>query len=128
MYFPVYLLLNGSYIILDSTCFRYEPSTADVDTYSAVKAPQANTPNLLRWYNHIKSFTDKERTQFPKKKSDFSTAPASAPKPADDDDDVDLFGSDDEDVCLLHFFFLNLIIPDILPISLLMFRFECNTQ
>jgi len=105
MYLPRLPIVKRSCIILDYTCFRYEPSTADVDTYSAVKAPQANTPNLLRWYNHIKSFTDKERTQFPKKKSDFSTAPASAPKPADDDDDVDLFGSDDEDVCLLYFFY-----------------------
>jgi len=94
--------------ILDFTHFRYEPSTADVDTFAAVKTPRAATPNLLRWYNHIKSFTDKERTQFPKKKSDFSSAPTSAPKPADDDDDdVDLFGSDDEDVRLLHFFFIK---------------------
>ncbi|CAI6368341.1 unnamed protein product [Macrosiphum euphorbiae] len=86
-----------NYLSKKSYIVGYEPSTADVDTYAAVKAPQANTPNLLRWYNHIKSFTDKERTQFPKKKSDFSSAPASAPKPTDDDDDVDLFGSDDED-------------------------------
>lgn len=91
---------------LKSQCvFRYEPSTADVETFSAVQAPQAKTPNVLRWYNHIKSFTDKERAQFPKKKADFSAAPsASAAKPADDDDDVDLFGSDDEEVLNLYNF------------------------
>ncbi|XP_060881194.1 elongation factor 1-beta' [Metopolophium dirhodum] len=86
-----------AYLSKKSYIVGYEPSTADIDTFASVTSPNAITPNLLRWFNHIKSFTDKERTQFPKKKADFSSAPASAPKPADDDDDVDLFGSDDED-------------------------------
>lgn len=60
---------------------------------------------MLRWYNHIKSFSDKERSQFPNKKAEFSTVGGSAAKPADDDDDdVDLFGSDDEEV--LNTFFI----------------------
>jgi elongation factor 1-beta len=66
---------------------------------------------VLRWYNHIKSFTDKERTQFPNKKAEFSVSAASAAKPADDDDDVDLFGSDDEDVLIAFLF--NIIIIDL---------------
>ncbi|XP_060838052.1 elongation factor 1-beta' [Rhopalosiphum padi] len=86
-----------NYLSLKSYIVGYEPSTADVDTFAAIQAPQAKTPNVLRWYNHIKSFTDKERTQFPNKKAEFSASAASAAKPADDDDDVDLFGSDDED-------------------------------
>lgn len=69
---------------------------------SAIAVPQPKTPNVLRWYNHIKSFTDKERSQFPNKKAEFSAGdsakPAAAAADDDDDDDVDLFGSDDEEV------------------------------
>lgn len=82
--------------------FSFEPSTADVDTFSTIQAPQAKTPNVLRWYNHIKSFSDKERAQFPKKKADFSAAPAASAAKPTDDDDVDLFGSDDEEVLNLY--------------------------
>lgn len=89
-----------------ATRFRsYEPSKADVDTLSAIPVPLPKTPNVLRWYNHIKSFTDKERLQFPNKKAEFSAAAGDSSKPAaaaadddDDDDDVDLFGSDEEEV------------------------------
>lgn len=58
---------------------------------------------MLRWYNHIKSFTAEERKALgavapaacPLKAGGKPTTPA---KPADDDDDdVDLFGSDEED-------------------------------
>ncbi len=101
MFLSVRLLFFGTH-------FRYEPSSADVETFSAIQAPQAKTPNVLRWYNHIKSFTDKERKQFPNKKAEFSASAASAAKPADDDDDVDLFGSDDEDVLIAFLF--NIII------------------
>lgn len=85
--------------------FSYEPSKADVDTFSAIQVPQSKTPNVLRWYNHIKSFSDKERSQFPNKKAEFFTLGGSAAKPADDDDDVDLFGSDDEEVLNSIFIF-----------------------
>jgi len=71
--------------------------------------PQAKTPNVFRWYNHIKSFTDKERTQFPNKKAEFAAATSSsAAKPADDDDDVDLFGSDDEEVPIAFLYNFNI--------------------
>jgi len=98
-------------ILFFGTHFRYEPSSADVETFSAIQAPQAKTPNVLRWYNHIKSFTDKERKQFPNKKAEFSASAASAAKPADDDDDVDLFGSDDEDVLIAFLFNIIIYIP-----------------
>lgn len=90
----------------------YEPSKADIDTFSKIQAPQAKTPNVLRWYNHIKSFSDKERSEFSNKSAEFSTVAA---KPSDDDDDVDLFGSDDEEV--IHFIYyvtlkrLNAVCP-----------------
>lgn len=90
-----------NYLSQKSYIVGYEPSKADVDTFSAIQPPQAKTPNVLRWYNHIKSFSDKERAQFPNKKAEFSTTSGSVSKPAaaadDDDDDVDLFGSDDEE-------------------------------
>ncbi|XP_025412398.1 probable elongation factor 1-beta [Sipha flava] len=84
-------LSNKSYIC------GYEPTKADVETFSALEVSQAKTPNVLRWYNHIKSFSDKERAQFPDQKSEFIVTAGSSAKPADDEDDVDLFGSDDEE-------------------------------
>ena len=71
--------------------FSYEPSQADVSCFESLgKAPSSSHPHALRWYNHIKSFGAKS-SEFP------GTKPA-APAAADDDDDVDLFGSDEEEV------------------------------
>ena len=89
----------------------YVPSQADVCVFEAMgKAPSAGTPHALRWYNHIKSFQGAERQKLPGKKevpaslksgaAPAAAAPAAKPaaKPAaDDDDDVDLFGSDEEE-------------------------------
>lgn len=83
----------------------YQPSSADIETFNSVgKAPAVKYPHALRWYNHIKSFTDAERRALgggacPLKTASTTTAPA---KPAakdedDDDDDLDLFGSDEEE-------------------------------
>lgn len=94
----------------------YEPSKADVDTFTAIQVPQAKTPNVLRWYNHIKSFSDKERSLFPNKTANFAVSAGSTAKPAaddGDDDDIDMFASDDEEVmwplrysvCKTSFFF-----------------------
>lgn len=64
------------------------------------KVPGNNTPHALRWYNHIKSFTDAERKAFAvgacplKAGATTTTAP---PKKDDEDDDIDLFGSDEEE-------------------------------
>lgn len=69
----------------------YQPSQADTAAFNAIKsAPGNDLPHALRWYNHIKSFGDL-RKQFP------GSAPAPASGAADDDDDVDLFGSEDEE-------------------------------
>ena len=64
---------------------------ADVSVY---KAFQKEYPALTRWLNHIASFTE-EFEQLP-----AGEVPASkeAPAAADDEDDVDLFGSDDDEV------------------------------
>lgn len=74
-------------------------SQADGTTFQALgKAPGSNFPHALRWYNHIKSFG----SEIIKLPGGNSTAPTSAGKSVaaadDDEDDVDLFGSDDEEV------------------------------
>merc|ERR1712121_300294 len=79
----------------------FVPSQADTAVFQALKgAPGVDTPNALRWYNHIKSFGDAMK-QFAKasKGADSYTkgaSPAAAAADDDDDDDVDLFGDDDE--------------------------------
>lgn len=62
-----------------------QASQTDVSVYRAF---QAKYPNLTRWLNHMGNKTDSFES-FPK----GSGAPAAA---EDDDEDVDLFGSDDE--------------------------------
>lgn len=80
--------------------FRYTLTQADVDTLKQLqKAPGANLPHALRWYNHIKSFTADELKGISKGGAcPLKTAPTTtAPAKQDDDDDVDLFGSDEEE-------------------------------
>lgn len=60
---------------------------ADVTVY---KAFQKEFPQFARWFNHIASFTE-EFAELPAGK-----VPAGSAAAAEDDDDVDLFGSDDE--------------------------------
>jgi elongation factor 1-beta len=68
----------------------YQPSQSDTAAFEQIKStPSAGDyVNVVRWFNHIKSFGDL-RKKFP------GAAPASTA--ANDDDDVDLFGSDDEE-------------------------------
>jgi len=79
----------------------YTPSQADVAVFKAL-SQDLGYPNVARWYKHIKSY-----------EAEFSTLPGSssagavftgeaAPAPAKKeeeagDDDIDLFGSDEED-------------------------------
>lgn len=85
---------------------RYQPSQADVTILGVLKsAPTSATPNILRWYNHIQSYKPDERKKFTQKSlssgvSKIISSCDKAAAPADDDDDVDLFGSDDEEVCV----------------------------
>jgi elongation factor 1-beta len=73
----------------------YEPTQADVSVFNTIPAPPpAGTkyPHVARWYIHILSYT-----------SSFGTLPAGevptvdADPQAEDDDDLDLFGSDEEE-------------------------------
>ncbi|KAG9235633.1 putative elongation factor 1-beta [Amylocarpus encephaloides] len=67
---------------------KYSPSQADVATFKALKSSPdaAKYPHAARWYKHMNSYSD-----------DFATLPAKAPATEEDDDEVDLFGSDDEE-------------------------------
>ncbi|KAI8926018.1 elongation factor 1-beta-like protein [Entophlyctis helioformis] len=82
-------------------------ASADVAVFEAVKkAPAATYPHALRWYNHIASFGAEVKT-FPGTKKAASAygpaaaaaapAAAKAAPAAADEDDIDLFGSDDEE-------------------------------
>ncbi|XP_015113949.1 elongation factor 1-beta' [Diachasma alloeum] len=73
----------------------YQASQADVAVYEALdKAPTSANPHVLRWYTHIKS---QDLKKLPGEKKAPSVLGGEAAKPADDDDDVDLFGSDEEE-------------------------------
>lgn len=78
--------------------FRYIVSQSDVETLNKLsKAPPANLPHALRWYNHIRSFTPEELKSFGGACPLKSAPTTTKAQVADDDDDVDLFGSDEED-------------------------------
>ncbi|EIM80191.1 uncharacterized protein STEHIDRAFT_87775 [Stereum hirsutum FP-91666 SS1] len=82
----------------------YTPSQADVHVFKALTGvPDAKTsPHSARWYNHIKSYTSEFDSLAGSSTAGeaFTAAPAvkeAAPAAAEEDDDeVDLFGSDDE--------------------------------
>jgi len=89
------------------TCYSYGPSQADVVSYKAFKSepPVEKYPYLYRWYNHIKSY-ESEFSTLPGDPSKAyttygpeSVAVAVNPKnaPAEEEDDMDLFGSDEEE-------------------------------
>ena len=72
---------------------RFQASQADVSVFeSLAKPPSAATPHLLRWYNHMNSFGD-ERKTLPGEKRVPATFVGEA---AAEDEDVDLFGSDED--------------------------------
>merc|ERR1712038_1924847 len=77
----------------------YMPSGADAVVFGAISsAPNAKYNHALRWYNHIKSYGS-ETSKYPGPKkpvTSYGPAGGKAPAAADDDDDMDLFGSDDE--------------------------------
>ncbi|KAK8775783.1 elongation factor 1-beta-like [Amblyomma americanum] len=81
----------NEHLVLRSYVEGYQPSQADATTYSALSgAPSAEKfPHAARWYRHIGSYSASERSAFPGQKGEPAKATA-------DDDDVDLFGSDDE--------------------------------
>lgn len=76
----------------------FTASQADATVFNAIASPPPQTfCHLRRWYNHIKSF-QAERVHLPSAKSQFvlpPTPPASRNNTSEDD--IDLFGSDEEE-------------------------------
>jgi len=80
----------------------YTPSQADVHVFKTLSSPPNATaaPHAARWYSHIRSY-ESEFGSLPGSSKAGEALTASAPTaPAtaeEDEDEVDLFGSDDEE-------------------------------
>jgi len=103
------LTVLDSWLTTRSYIVGYTPSQADVATFKALKsAPtSAKYPHAARWYKHIASYTEefatlpgdasKAYTTYGPEVTTATLNPAKAPAAEEDDDEVDLFGSDDEE-------------------------------
>jgi len=85
----------------------YVPSQADIAVFDAVSSPpSADLVHALRWFNHVMSY-QKEKSSLPGVKKPLgeygpvgvadSTGPAPGPASKEDEEDFDLFGSEDEE-------------------------------
>ena len=86
---------------LSSHYIRYTPSQADVHVFKTLSGPPdaAAVPHAARWYRHIQSY-ESEFGSLPgsSKAGEALTASAAPPAAAEEDEDeVDLFGSDEEE-------------------------------
>ncbi|KKO98681.1 elongation factor 1-beta [Trichoderma harzianum] len=102
------LALLNSWVSTRSYITGFSASQADVAVFKALKeAPDAaKYPAAARWYKHIATYEDefatlegdasKPYTVYGPEVAEVTLNPAKAPA-AEDDDDVDLFGSDDEE-------------------------------
>ncbi|CAG9970872.1 unnamed protein product [Clonostachys byssicola] len=100
----------NSWVTTRSYIVGHSPSQADVAVYKALSsAPDAEKyPHAARWYSHVATFesefatlsgdASKPYTVYGPEVAEVTINPAKAEeKAAEDDDDVDLFGSDDEE-------------------------------
>jgi len=96
------LSVLNEYLADKSYIEGYVPSQADSAVFAALNgAPGADLVHALRWYNHIKSYDVSSLPGVKKAVDEYGPAGVSAPsggkaKDDEDDDDIDLFGSDDE--------------------------------
>merc|ERR1719191_1546679 len=90
--------LDG-YLVDKSYITGYTITQDDVYEFSRVKSVPAGLVNLARWHRHIASYSDDFSTIPGEKRAPPQGCPAEFVAPADEesDDDVDLFGSDDEE-------------------------------
>ncbi|KAI0594316.1 hypothetical protein F4775DRAFT_606281 [Biscogniauxia sp. FL1348] len=103
------LTVLNNWLTTRSYIASYSPSQADVACFKAINsAPDAaKYPHAARWYKHIASFEDefatlpgdasKAYTTYGPEVAEVTVNPAKAPAAAEEEDDVDLFGSDDEE-------------------------------
>ncbi|WQF77738.1 Putative translation elongation factor EF1B/small ribosomal subunit protein bS6 [Colletotrichum destructivum] len=101
-------MLN-SWLTTRSYIVGHTPSQADVVTFKALQsAPDAEKyPHAARWYKHISTYesdfatlpgdASKSYSVYGPEASELPVNPAKAPAAEEDDEDVDLFGSDDEE-------------------------------
>jgi len=82
----------------------FAPSYEDFVAFKCFSAPpnEKDCPHLARWYRHIKSFDENERSSWPKQTSAGQPeSPSAAANGKQDsalgDDDFDLFGDDDSE-------------------------------
>jgi len=76
----------------------FTPSQADIAVHNALKTSpdSAQFPHIARWYRHIASFKA-EASQLRGDPTKPYTAYGPSTTDAEEDDDIDLFGSDDEE-------------------------------
>ncbi|RYP37696.1 hypothetical protein DL767_002807 [Monosporascus sp. MG133] len=103
------LTVLNSWLTTRSYIVGFSPSQADVAVFKALSAaPEAaKYPHAARWYKHIASYDDdfatlpgdaaKPYTVYGPDVVAATLNPAKAPAAEEDDDDVDLFGSDEEE-------------------------------
>lgn len=102
-------MLN-SWLTTRSYIVGYGPSQADVACFKALKASPdaAKYPHAARWYKHVATYesefatlpgdASKSFSAYGPEEGELPINPAkTAEKAEEDDDDVDLFGSDDEE-------------------------------
>ena len=86
----------------------YTPTQTDNTTFASLGvAPPGDLFHAVRWFNHISSFTELERKAFTAGLTTTTTTTAVTPsvakvtaavaKPADNDDDFDMFGDEEDD-------------------------------
>uniref|UniRef100_A0A8C2PHS8 Elongation factor 1-beta n=1 Tax=Capra hircus TaxID=9925 RepID=A0A8C2PHS8_CAPHI len=102
---PTGLQVLSDYLADKSYIEGYMPSQADMAVFEAVSGPPpADLCHALHWYNHVKSY-EKEKARLPGvKKALGKYGPANVEDTAEsgatdskEDDDMDLFGSDEEE-------------------------------
>jgi len=103
------LTVLNSWLTTRSYIVGYSPSQADVVSFKALKAAPdaAKYPHAARWYKHIASYSEefatlpgdasKDYTSYGPEVTAATLNPAKAPAAEEEDDEVDLFGSDDEE-------------------------------
>ncbi|KAF2686453.1 elongation factor 1 beta subunit [Lentithecium fluviatile CBS 122367] len=103
------LTLLNNWLKTRSYIVGYTPSQADVKVFQQVKtipAPE-KFPYAWRWYNHILTWESefdtlpgdptKDHTAYGPEQTELPVNPAKAPAAEEEDDEVDLFGSDEEE-------------------------------
>ncbi|RKF81726.1 Elongation factor 1-beta [Golovinomyces cichoracearum] len=102
------LQMLNSWLMTRSYITGYSPSQADVTTFKALKsAPSPECyPHAARWYKHIDSYKDefsslpgdssKEYSAYGGEITETTSEPVKKPQ-NEEEDEIDLFGSDDEE-------------------------------